>query len=99
VSNLYVLLYGLGFTPRERYVKAAATSIGMLLDREQAERSSPLGRALDLYCGRGVYAHALAKRGWQVVGIDNVPRALRTHSQDGSWSQSSPRRLQDWGGH
>ena len=76
MTKLYVLLYRLGFTPWERYVNAAAASIGMLLDREQAERSSPPGRALDLGCGRGLYAHALASRGWQVVGVDNVPRAI-----------------------
>ncbi|MDP9435569.1 MAG: class I SAM-dependent methyltransferase [Actinomycetota bacterium] len=46
-----------------------------LLDREEAERSRPLGRALDLGCGRGQYSRELARRGWRVVGIDNVPRA------------------------
>jgi SAM-dependent methyltransferase len=38
--------------------------------------SRPLGRALDLGCGRGQKAAELARRGWEVVGVDNVPRAI-----------------------
>src|SRR5580704_13304530 len=47
-----------------------------LLDREQSDRSRPLGRALDLGCGRGQYTPELARRGWEAVGIDNVPTAI-----------------------
>jgi SAM-dependent methyltransferase len=72
----YALAYRLGLTPWERYVSAAAASIGGLLDREEAERSRPLGRAVDLGCGRGLYTAELARRGWEAVGIDNVPRAI-----------------------
>jgi SAM-dependent methyltransferase len=72
----YAVLYRLGFTPWERYGRAAAASIGALLDREQEERSRPLGRAIDLGCGRGQYTPELARRGWQAVGIDNIPRAI-----------------------
>ncbi|MFW6059600.1 MAG: class I SAM-dependent methyltransferase [Phycisphaeraceae bacterium] len=32
---------------------------------------------LDLGCGSGIHAVALARRGWQVTGIDCVPKALR----------------------
>lgn len=49
----YARLYRFGITPWERYRTAAAASITALLDREEAERSCPLGRALDLGCGRG----------------------------------------------
>jgi SAM-dependent methyltransferase len=76
MSTGYALAYRFGITPWERYAKAAASSIGALLDREEAERSQPLGRVLDLGCGRGVYTHELARRGWQAVGVDNVPRAI-----------------------
>ena len=62
-------------TPWERYGTAAAASIAALLDREEAERSRPLGRALDLGCGRGQYTPELARRGWEAVGIDYVPAA------------------------
>ncbi|TDD84533.1 class I SAM-dependent methyltransferase [Actinomadura darangshiensis] len=69
-------MYRFGLTPWERYGKAAAASIAALLDREKAERSSPLGRALDIGCGRGQFTPELARRGWEAVGIDYVPAAI-----------------------
>ncbi len=79
----YALLYRFGFTPWERYGKTAAASIGALLDREEAQRSRPLGRALDLGCGRGQYTPELARRGWQAVGIDYLPRAVDAANRRG----------------
>lgn len=35
------------------------------------------GRAIDLGCGTGTNVITLAKRGWQVLGVDFVPRAIR----------------------
>ena len=72
----YARLYRFGFTPWERYATAAAASIAARLDREEAERSRPLGRALDLGCGRGLYTPELARRGWEAMGIDYVPAAI-----------------------
>lgn len=72
----YAVAYRLGFTPWEQYGVAAAASIAARFDREQAERARPLGRALDLGCGRGQYTLELARRGWQTVGVDAVPRAV-----------------------
>jgi len=46
-----------------------------LLDRALDARDAP-GRALDLGCGQGVYAVHLARRGYDVVGIDFVPEAI-----------------------
>jgi SAM-dependent methyltransferase len=83
MSTGYALAYRFGITPWERYRKAAATSIQALLDREEAERSHPLGRALDLGCGRGLYTHELARRGWEAVGVDNVPRAIDVANSKG----------------
>ncbi|MFC7485015.1 class I SAM-dependent methyltransferase [Luedemannella flava] len=40
------------------------------------ERSRPLGRALDVGCGRGQYTPELARRGWETTGIDYVPAAI-----------------------
>ena len=60
--GLYALLYRVGFTPWERYGTAAAASIGAMLDREDADRSRPLGRAIDLGCGRGQYTGELSPR-------------------------------------
>jgi 2-polyprenyl-3-methyl-5-hydroxy-6-metoxy-1,4-benzoquinol methylase len=36
------------------------------------------GRALDLGCGTGTNAIELARRGWQVTGVDFARRAIRT---------------------
>src|SRR5262252_7695946 len=72
----YARLYRFGITPWERYATAAAASISALLDREEAERSRRLGRALDLGCGRGQFTPELARRGWEAVGIDYVPAAI-----------------------
>ncbi len=73
---MYAAMYRLGYTPWERYGAAAASGIAQRLDREEAERSRPLGRALDLGCGRGQYTRELVRRGWEVVGVDYVPRAI-----------------------
>ena len=72
----YARLYRLRIRPWERYGTAAASSIAALFDREEADRSRPLGRALDLGCGRGQYTPELQRRGWQAVGVDNVPSAV-----------------------
>jgi SAM-dependent methyltransferase len=87
VMTNYARMYRLGITPWEGYGQAAAASIGELLDREEADRSRPLGRALDLGCGRGQYTPELARRGWQAVGVDSVPAAVeaaRSADPDGA---------------
>lgn len=72
----YAAAYRLGFTPWEHHGKVARASVERLLDREAAGRPYPPGRVLDLGCGRGQYAALLAGRGWEVVGVDNVPHAV-----------------------
>src|ERR1700712_4602307 len=76
MSTGYALAYRLGITPWERAGKVAEASGDVLLDREEAERSRPLGRALDLGCGRGLYPPKRAARGWEAVGVDNISRAI-----------------------
>lgn len=49
-----------------------------LLEREQGGREPPYGRALDLGCGSGFWAVHLAQRGWDVAGVDVVPKAVRS---------------------
>ena len=61
----YARMYRFGITPWERYRTVAAASITALLDREETGRSRPLGRALDLGCGRGQYP---PRTGTQGVG-------------------------------
>lgn len=72
----YARMYRFGVTPWERYGKAASADIAAVLDREETERSRPLGRALDLGCGRGQFTPELGRRGWEAVGVDYVPAAI-----------------------
>ncbi|WP_075024038.1 class I SAM-dependent methyltransferase [Actinomadura madurae] len=76
-------MYRFGVTPWERYGEAAAESIAALLDREENERSRPLGRALDLGCGRGQFTPELGRRGWEAVGVDYVPAAIEAAERKG----------------
>jgi len=39
--------------------------------------SHPPGRALDLGCGTGTNVITLARHGWNTIGIDFVPKAIR----------------------
>lgn len=39
--------------------------------------SSDPGRALDLGCGTGTHVIALAKHGWEAIGVDYVGKAIR----------------------
>jgi SAM-dependent methyltransferase len=47
-----------------------------LLALVEETRELPFGSALDLGCGTGRWSVRLAERGWQVVGVDVVPRAI-----------------------
>jgi cyclopropane fatty-acyl-phospholipid synthase-like methyltransferase len=75
MSRAYELAYRFGITPWEHAGKAGEAQLARMMDRE--ERDHPgLGRALDLGCGRGTHSISLARRGWQVTGVDLVPRAV-----------------------
>ena len=76
MSRWYRFLYRVGFTPWEQDSAALAAQINALLAREEAGREPPYGSALDLGCGTGRWSVELARRGWQVVGIDVVPKAI-----------------------
>ena len=39
--------------------------------------ANPAGRVLDLGCGTGTNVIKLAEHGWQVTGVDFVPKAIR----------------------
>ncbi|MFC5754536.1 class I SAM-dependent methyltransferase [Actinomadura rugatobispora] len=80
----YARMYRFGVTPWERYGQAAASSIAALLDREETGRSRPLGRALDLGCGRGQFTPELGRRGWEAVGVDYVPAAIEAAERQGA---------------
>jgi SAM-dependent methyltransferase len=72
----YKLAYRLGVTPWEAAGAAGSDQLAALLIREESERQRPYGRALDLGCGRGSQCIELARRGWDVTGVDVVPQAV-----------------------
>ncbi len=76
MSVAYRLAYRLGVMPWDAKDPGSLRQIATLLDREQDGREAPLGRALDLGCGAGRQSVDLARRGWEVTGLDAVPRAL-----------------------
>ena len=78
MSVFYKILYLVGFTPWESTLAQGpvAEQISAMFDREEVGRQPPYGRALDLGCGSGIHAVELARRGWQVTGVDTVPKAL-----------------------
>jgi SAM-dependent methyltransferase len=80
MSLLYRVFYQIGFTPWEEGATEgpAAAQIARLFDREERERGQPYGAVLDLGCGSGIWSVILARRGWQVTGVDIVPKAVRS---------------------
>jgi SAM-dependent methyltransferase len=68
--------YAIGFHPWEDTDQAFYRSLASLLEREEQGREPPYGRALDIGTGSGMWGIELAKRGWEVTGVDFVERAL-----------------------
>jgi SAM-dependent methyltransferase len=64
-------MYLMGFTPWDRAVPRE------LLDMIEGPERLPTGRSLDLGSGLGRKAIFMAEHGWQVTGVEAVPRALR----------------------
>lgn len=74
----YAVAYRIGFHPWEDAAgdEPFVDRFVELLDSEERQRQPPFGPALDLGTGSGVWGVELAKRGWDVTGVDNVERAL-----------------------
>lgn len=74
----YRFAYSIGFHPWEDaatdppFVKTATH----LFEREERDRKRPFGRALDIGTGSGIWGIELARRGWDVTGVDLVEKAL-----------------------
>lgn len=78
MSLLVRLLYSVGLAPWEKMAtQPAGDQASAMFDREEEAREPPYGKALDLGCGSGIWSVELAKRGWDVTGIDIVPKAIR----------------------
>jgi len=75
----YRLAYRVGFHPWEDAAEQPAFLDGLsrLLDEEEEGRQAPYGPALDIGTGSAVWAVWLARRGWQVTGVDVVEKALQ----------------------
>lgn len=74
----YELAYKLGFHPWEDAAEHPpfVGTLSGLLSREEQGREPPFGLALDLGTGSAIWAVELARRGWQVTGVDIVDKAL-----------------------
>jgi SAM-dependent methyltransferase len=71
VGIAYRLMYRLGFTPWDRQLPRELSEI------IEGPGALPPGRALDLGSGMGRKAIYMAGHGWQVTGVEMVPRAVR----------------------
>ncbi|EJL41192.1 methyltransferase domain-containing protein [Brevibacillus agri] len=76
----YVLVY------RHRDDSAADSEIANLLERLPVKST---GRVLDLCCGSGRHSRALARRGYEVVGVDLSPVLLQLAEEQNTYPQLS----------
>lgn len=75
----YRLAYAIGFHPWEDLAEhpAFAGKLLELVARDEEGYGPLYGSALDLGTGSAVWGVELAKRGWEVTGVDIVEKALR----------------------
>ncbi len=71
MSVVFRAMYRFGFKPWDTGVPPP--ELRQLVEGTEARKP---GRALDLGCGTGTNAVYMANHGWDVVGIDFVPRAV-----------------------
>ncbi|WP_203338480.1 class I SAM-dependent methyltransferase [Nocardioides limicola] len=78
MNVFYKMSYRVGFHPWEdlAHHKPFADALMGLFEREERGKEPPYGKALDLGCGQATWGVPLARRGWQVTGVDNVPKAV-----------------------
>ncbi|HEV3462302.1 MAG TPA: class I SAM-dependent methyltransferase [Candidatus Dormibacteraeota bacterium] len=73
ISNVFFrLMYRQGFTPWDSGVSPPELA-GVI----EGTRRLAAGRALDLGCGTGTTSVYMASNGWDVTGVDFVPRPVR----------------------
>jgi SAM-dependent methyltransferase len=74
----YKVAYQIGFHPWEdaEHCPGFSGRLSELVAEEEIGRAAPYGRALDVGTGSGIWGLALARRGWEVTGIDLVAKAV-----------------------
>ena len=99
MSVLFRSMYRLGFKPWDSGV--SPPELKELIEGPHARKP---GKALDLGCGTGTNSIYMAQHGWDVTGIDFVPRAIAMAKEKAASAGASPRlivgdvtRLQDLG--
>ncbi len=70
MSVVYRLMYAVGFAPWDRIMPSELKHV------MEGPDALPKGRALDLGSGKGTKAVYMAAHGWEVTGVEAVPRAL-----------------------
>ncbi|GAB6262572.1 class I SAM-dependent methyltransferase [Photobacterium sp. CCB-ST2H9] len=68
--------YAIGFHPWEDTDQEFFQSLALQLVRAEQDREPPYGRALDIGTGSAIWGIELAKRGWEVTGVDFAEKAL-----------------------
>ena len=86
---IYWLAYRLGLAVWRRPAPPAD-----LVALVQGPSALPAGRALDLGCGTGTDTIYLATHGWDVTGVDTVPKALAIARRDATAAGVTPRFVQ-----
>jgi SAM-dependent methyltransferase len=78
MSTFYRVAYAVGFHPWEDLAEHPpfATTLLDLVGRDESPDGQH-GRALDVGCGSAIWGIELAKRGWDVTGVELNSRAVR----------------------
>jgi SAM-dependent methyltransferase len=87
--QVYRLIYLARLTPWDTGMPATT-----LVAKVEGDAPLSRGRALDIGCGGGRNSVYLARRGWQVTGVDVVPRALGRARRRAAAADVSPTFLQ-----
>ena len=103
MSRFYTFAYAVGFRPWEQAGRAGTEQLRSLLETAENGGSSH-GVALDIGCGTGAHTIELARRGWQAIGVDNQPKAIRlareqaqAEGSDATFQQADVTALTDAG--
>jgi SAM-dependent methyltransferase len=72
---MFRVFYRIGFTPWDGH--PIATSLRTLIEGTGESPAPAAASALDVGCGTGDTSIYLAQHGWQVTGVDFVPKAVK----------------------